>query len=133
MKVYVGVIHNHEVYSSYPVYFGLNIDEINRRLKHIVETDRNYGCSIESEVFETDIDEKTLDAMFNLDELGLAVEIDAMFEVSRDNSYYDPDIDEEEDECGKIISVGRLLQRKDIPENAWTHHNVNNFAMFVGF
>ena len=77
--IYIGVIHNHEIYSSYLVSFSDNLEVIKEYLNNIVETERNYGCDIDSEWFPYEMDYNKLK---NIDAVTLeGGEVQIIFDV----------------------------------------------------
>ena len=55
MKICVGVIHNHEIYSSYPQFCGLDYETVRAECINYISNWVNDGCATEYETFECDI------------------------------------------------------------------------------
>lgn len=130
MKIYVGVLHNHEVNASYPTHFGVSREKIEEILKVAVDGDRAYGCAIESEIFETEVSDVVINAMNALLYHCKGIEITASFYLEHDNSYSMIE-DGYEHKGGVVTFVGRML---DVDEVTYTGYNsyLADAAVFVG-
>lgn len=114
VPLYVGVLHCYEIYSSYPLIFGYDRDNIEKNMIRVVEEKwRANGCSAEYEIFTCTADKELLGLIQACAMMGARIEFG--FDVQYERDFNPNDAAAFGEPINKVINITGIKAIPSVP------------------